>query len=272
MSEKIIRICDPLKVEVDKHEHRLQEVSRKLCHANTHLSALTDLAQRLRFHLEVKKSRIRQQSPYCSEEVKVSEDTFKMTTAQCSSHNSEGVKVCKDEGKKGNEPRSPHNSEEVKVGKEEGKKGNEQGSLHNSEEVKVGKEEGKKGNEQGSPHNSDEDKDGIKEAKKANRQECLHNSEEVKDHYGKIKNEDLHFKFPGESPSMDREFLKMIESLVEGILLIDSETNLGKMARDLQGSVIKNDLQKWRQVVTVLQKYDDQVRRAIEFFERQQLE
>lgn len=162
MSDRSIRITDPLKEEVDKHEQHLQEVSHNLSHAHKHFIALSDLATRLRVHLEVKKA----------------------------------------------------------------KKEQEDCSLQDPEQEELDK---------------------------------------VTETGGK----DLFFKFPVGSSSDDREFLKMVESLVEGIILIGSETNLGKMARDLQGSVIQGDLQKWQKVISILQKYDDQVRRAIDFFEHQ---
>ena len=160
MDEKEPRITDALKERINKHEGRLQTMSQSLSHANSHLRALTDLAERLRFHLEAKKT---QTKNYISE--------------------------CE---------------------KQDEKKG----------EVTL--------------------------------------------------NDNLHFKFPAIGVSFDGEFLKMVESMVEGIMLISGETNIGKLARDLRGPSIQEDLLQWRQAVTTLQKYDDQVRRAIEYFDRQQ--
>lgn len=165
MSDRSFRITDPLREGVDKHVQHLEEVSQNLSHAHKHFVALSDLAERLRFHLEIKKAKKEQQD--------------------CVSQNPE------------------------------------------QEELVKGTKSGR---------------------------------------------EDLYFRFPSGSSSNEREFLNMVESLVEGIFLIGSETNFGKMARDLQGSVVQGDIQKWQQVITVLQKYDDQVRRAIDFFDRQQSE
>lgn len=165
MSEKEPRFTDALKERIDKHESRLQIMSQNLVHANTHLQALTDLAERLKFHLEVKKT---------------------------------AVKKDKD--------------------------------LHIPEPEKEG--------------------------------ERINKDKDVDDSH--------HFSFPAIGPSLDVEFLKMVESMVEGIILISTETNMGKLARDLKGPSVQEDLLKWRQMVTVLQKYDDQVRRAIDYFDRQQ--
>lgn len=156
---------DALKKRIDNHESRLKIMSQCLVHANTHMQALTDLAERLRVHLEVKK-----------------------TAAKKDIYSHKPLSEKQDEN--------------------------------------------------------------IKEAK------------HVDDNH--------HFTFPATSPSHDGEFLKMVESMVEGIILVSTETNIGKLARDLKGPSIQEDLLKWRQIVTVLQKYDGQVRRAIEYFDRQQ--
>lgn len=159
MSQKSGRISDCLKKEVEDHENRLQEISQKLTHANTHFVALSDISQRLRFHLDVQKSR-------------------------------RGLDLF--------------------------------ANLDESE-------------------NS-----GYKSAK-----------------------EDLHFQFPEKGIPNERDFLTMVESLIEGIILIGSEVNLGKIAKDLKGPVFEGDMYNWRHVIHILQKYDDQVRRAIEYSERQ---
>lgn len=163
MSEKEPRITDTLKENINKHEAHLQMMSQSLVHAHTHLQALTNLAERLKIHLHVKKTQAEkenlQHTSECDKQEKTNQDTVE---------------------------------------------------------------------------------------------------------------ENAHFKFPSVGPSQDSEFLKMVESMVEGIMLISSETNIGKLARDLKGPAIQEDLLKWRQTVTVLQKYDDQVRRAIEYFNRQQ--
>ena len=164
MNERESRISCALKESIDKHESRLQMMSQNLAHAHTHLQALTSLAERLRIHLDVKK-----------------------TQAQ--------------------KDKLPHITE---CGKQD---------------VKTNKA---------------------------------------------TKDENAYFQFPSVGDSLDSEFLKMVESLVEGIMLVSDETNIGKLARDLKGPLIHEDLLKWRYTVTVLQKYDDQVRRAIEYFERQQ--
>lgn len=164
MNEKEPRITDTLKENINKHEARLEMMSQSLAHVHTHLQALTNVAERLRIHLHVKKTQ----------------------------------------------------TEKDKL-------------LHISE--------------------SEKQDEKINEA---------------------IVDEKLHFRFPPVGTSLDSEFLKMVESMVEGIMLISSETNIGKVARDLKGPSIQEDLLKWRQTVTVLQKYDDHVRRAIEYFNRQQ--
>lgn len=161
MSEKEPHFTDALKERINKHESRLQTMSQSLVHANTHLKALNDLAERLKVHLEMKKTATKKDIPESEkQEERISED--------------------------------------------------------------------------------------------------------------KDVDDSLHFSFPAIGPSLDVEFLKMVESMVEGIILISTETNMGKLARDLKGPSIQEDLLKWRQMVTVLQKYDDQVRRAIEYFDRQQ--
>lgn len=165
MSEKEPDFTATLKKRIDKHESLLQNMSQSLGHANTHLQALTDLAERLRFHLEVKKTATKKEK-YLSI------------------------------------PESEKQSEKINAEKD--------------------------------------------------------------------VNDSLHFSFPNIGPSLDGEFLKMVESMVEGIILISTETNMGKLARDLKSPSIQEDLLKWRQMVTVLKKYDDQVRRAIEYFDRQQ--
>lgn len=109
----------------------------------------------------------------------------------------------------------------------------------------------------------------TQEGKLSHISECEEQSENTNK---ATKEENVHFQFPSVSSSLDSEFLKMVESLVEGIMLVTDETNIGKLARDLKGPPIQEDLLKWRHTVTVLQKYDDQVRRAIEYFERQQEE
>lgn len=165
MSEKEPHFIDALKERINKHESQLQRMSQSLVHANTHLQALTDVAERLRVHLEVKK-------------------------------------IAAKKDKALHIPKSEKQSEKII-----------------------------------------EDKDV----------------------------DDSHlFSFPATGPSFDSEFLKLVESMVEGVILISTETNMGKLARDLKGPSIQEDLLKWRQMVTVLQKYDDQVRRAIEYFDRQQ--
>lgn len=164
MNERESCISSALKETINKHESRLQVMSQNLAHAHTHLQALTSLAERLRIHLDVKKT-------------KAQKDKL--------SHISE----CKEQSEKKNKA---------------------------------------------------------------------------------TEDENIHFQFPSVSSSHDSEFLKMVESLVEGIMLVSDETNIGKLARDLKGPPIQEDLLKWRHTVTVLQKYDDQVRRAIEYFERQQ--
>lgn len=161
MSEKEPHFSVAMKERINKHESRLQTMSQSLVHANTHLQALSDLAERLKVHLEMKKT------------------------------------------------------------------------VTKKDKVESEKQERK----------INEDKD-------------------VDDGH--------HFSFPAVGPSFDVEFLNMVESMVEGIILISTETNIGKLARDLKGPSIQEDLLKWRQTVTVLQKYDDQVRRATEYFDRQQ--
>lgn len=158
MSQKSGRISDCLKKAVEDHEHRLLELSHKLSHANTHLIALSDISERLRFHLEVQKSR-RGQELFAN--------------------------------------------------------------LDESENT------------------------GYKSA-------------------------DLHFQFPEKGIPNERDFLTMVESLIEGIILIGSEVNLGKIAKDLKGPAFEADMHNWRHAIHILQKYDDQVRRAIEYSERQQ--
>lgn len=161
MSEKEPHFTDALKERINKHESRLQTMSQSLVHANTHLKALNDLAERLKVHLEIKKTAAKKD---------------------------------------------------------------------------------------------------ITESEK--QEDRINEDKDVDD--------SLHFSFPATGPSLDVEFLKMVESMVEGIILISTETNMGKLARDLKGPSIQEDLLKWRQMVTVMQKYDDQVRRAIEYFDRQQ--
>lgn len=161
MSEKEPHFTDALKERINKHESRLQTMSQSLVHANTHLQALSDLAERLKVHLEMKKAAAKKDIP-----------------------------------------------------------------------------------------ESEKQEERINE--------------------GKDVDDSLHFSFPVIGPSLDVEFLKMVESMVEGIILISTETNIGKLARDLKGPSIQEDLLKWRQMVTVLQKYDDQVSRAVEYFDRQQ--
>lgn len=167
MSNSNPRITDSLKEEVDQHEKHLKHIGKNISHANSHIVALADLAQRLKFHLEVKKSL-------------------------------------------------------------DGKQNQQTPPALGAQSVEL--------------QESSEKEDG------------------------------LYFQFPKDDVSHSRDFLTMVESLVEGILLVRSEINLGKIARDLQGSTVQDDLQKWRQVITVLQKYDDQVRRAVDYFERQQSE
>ncbi|KAG0729836.1 hypothetical protein GWK47_029509 [Chionoecetes opilio] len=79
-----------------------------------------------------------------------------------------------------------------------------------------------------------------------------------------------YFKFPTVGANLDWEFLGMVECLVEGVMLVSDEINIGRLARDLRGAPMQEDLMQWRKTVTVLQKYDDQVRRAIDYFQRQQ--
>lgn len=242
MGDKIIRISDPLKEEVDRHEHRLQQVAHRLLHANTHISALTDLAQRLRFHLEVKKPR----------------------DVQRVSHRYEDIPA--DEVKKPREVKEMKNDTQVK----EMKNDTQVEEMENVTQV----EEMKNGTQvEESLLSPEEVKTSEGEVKKARKEkETSDNPKEMNPRKGELEEEDLYFKFPAEGPTLDREFLKMVESLVEGIILVGAETNLGKIARELQGSLIQDDLQKWRHLITILQKFDDQVRRTIEFFDRQQTE
>lgn len=160
MNQKSGRISDCLKKEVEEHEHRLQELYHKLSHANTHLVALSDISERLRFHLDIQKS---------------------------------------------------HKGQDLFA------------KFDESENT------------------------GYKSAK-----------------------EDLHFQFPEKGIPNERDFLTLVESLIEGIILIGSEVNLGKIAKEIKGPVYEADMQNWRQVIHILQKYDDQVRRAIDYSERQQ--
>ncbi|KAK4288817.1 hypothetical protein Pmani_038183 [Petrolisthes manimaculis] len=53
-----------------------------------------------------------------------------------------------------------------------------------------------------------------------------------------------------------------------GIALVRSEGNIARLVRDVRGTLMEN-AQEWRNVVSVLQRYDDQVRRAVEYFHRQ---
>lgn len=205
------RVTDPLKSKVDKHENHLQKLARSLSHANTHMEALSDLAERLRFHVEVKKAALD----------KKPNRKFEFETTS---------------------------------GKNGGKMHGEEGKIHDSSDNN--KNDKNSGDMTG--NNDDLEKTEKRETKGGGGD--VKKLDKVEDE------EDKHFKFPANL--IDREFLTSVETLIEGIALVRSEVNFGRLVREVKGPLME-DVQEWRNVVTVLQKYDDQVRRAVEFFHRQ---
>lgn len=202
------RITDPLKCKVDKHENHLQKLVQNLSHANTHMEALSDLAERLRFHVEMKKTALE------------------------------------------NKPNPTGGKFEFETTKKDGGKFEFETTVKDGGNIQEGKEKEK--------CDSSNDKNDSKKSDDEKFEKKL-----------KVDDDDddkKHFKFPAKL--VDREFLTSVETLIEGIALVRSEVNFGRLVREVKGSLME-DVQEWRNVVTVLQKYDDQVRRAVEYFQRQ---